>query len=85
MAALTREQLIGCPDPDKAREVRVTRVKLYPQVAHPGPAWRWLYCYRVDGGPEREYGTGLVDTRRWLKRTFPNATVVEAWTAGETK
>ena len=75
----TREEIIGCPDPAAAKEVRVTRSKLYPQPARPGPAWYWLYCYTVDGGPEREYGQGLADTRRWLKRNFPNATIIETW------
>ena len=31
--------------------VIITRAQLYPEVAHPGPAWRWTYDYTVDGGP----------------------------------
>jgi hypothetical protein len=77
--AVTREWMLGHPNPEQAREIRVSRTQLYPQVAHPGPAWRWLYTYTADGGPRREYGTGLADTRRFLRKTFPNAAVIETW------
>lgn len=75
----TREWIVGHASPESASEVKVERVKLYPQVAHAGPAWRWLYVYSADGGPAREYGTGLADARRYLKRVFPNAKVIETW------
>lgn len=81
MKPLTREQIIGCDDPENAKEVLVTREKNYPVIARRGPAWTWSYCYRVDGGPERSYGKGLDDTRRWLRRTFPNAQIIETWKA----
>lgn len=77
--AITPEWMAGHPDPAQALEVKLYRARLYPQVAHPGPAWRWMYLWRADGGPEREYGTGLVDCRRAVRRLFPNATVVETW------
>lgn len=77
--ALTREQIIGHPNPTAAVTVEATRVKRYPVVAHPGPQWVWLYQYRADGGPRRTWGTGVADFRRWLRRTFPNAAIVETW------
>lgn len=82
--AITREELIGASHPERVSEVKVFRYRRYPQVARPGPAWVWLYSYKtvdpVDGiGPEREYGTGLADTRSWLKRTFPAAKIAETW------
>lgn len=79
--AITREWLLGHPEPAKAEQVKLDRVRLYPQVAHPGPAWQWLYVYTADAGPEREYGTGLTDARRFVRRNFPNAAVTEVWKA----
>lgn len=75
----TAEWMAGHPNPAEAVEVRLYRVQLYPQVAHPGPAWRWMYTWRADGGPEREYGTGLTDAHRAVRRLFPKARIVDTW------
>ncbi|MEU7631672.1 hypothetical protein AB0C34_17040 [Nocardia sp. NPDC049220] len=72
MASLIREQIIGCDDPENAKQVRVTREKNYPMITQQGPAWTWVYSYQVDGGPERCYGKGLYDTHRRVRCTFPN-------------
>lgn len=77
--SLTREWLLGHPNPAEAQVVRLTRHRLYPVVAHPGPAWRWLYSYQADDGPIREYGTGLTDAIRCVRRVFPNAKVIKTW------
>lgn len=76
---ITREWMVGSPDPEAVHTVTLTRVRLYPVVAHPGPAWRWLYKYTPDNGLRREYGTGLQDARAYVRRVFPHATIVEAW------
>lgn len=60
-------------------EIIVTRSRLYPVVARPGPAWRWTYHYRVDGGPLAQYGPGLVSLRRMLAKFYPNARITESW------
>ena len=61
--------------------VVITRSQLYPEVAHPGPAWRWSYDYTVDGGPLCQYGTGLTSLRRMLREKFGarNVDIVETW------
>lgn len=56
----------------------ITRAKLYPVVARPGPAWQWTYSYTVDGGPPRTYGTGLASLRRMLREKF-GTPGKEAW------
>ncbi|MGW1436792.1 hypothetical protein ACWD7M_16275 [Streptomyces griseus] len=59
-------------------DVVITRAKLYPEVAHAGPAWRWTYNYTVDGGPVCQYGPGLESLRSMLRRKFGTAGR-EAW------
>ncbi|MDH6141129.1 hypothetical protein P3T35_003142 [Kitasatospora sp. GP30] len=61
--------------------VVITRSQLYPEVARPGPAWRWTYDYTVDGGPVCQYGTGLASLRRMLREKFGarNVDIVETW------
>ncbi|WP_108934514.1 hypothetical protein [Streptomyces ardesiacus] len=59
--------------------VTITRHKLYPEVARPGPAWRWSYNYRVDGGPVCQYGPGLVSLRDMLRFKFRDVRIVETW------
>jgi hypothetical protein len=57
----------------------VTRAKLYPSVARPGPAWRWTYSYATDNAAPVDYGTHLASLRGMLKRRYPGATVVCEW------
>lgn len=59
-------------------DVVITRAKLYPAVARPGPAWQWTYRYTVDGGPVCQYGTGLASLRRMLRERF-GTPGKEAW------
>jgi hypothetical protein len=63
-------------------EIIITRDKLYPAVSRPGPAWRWIYSYAVDGAPV-EYGTSLASLRGMLRRRFPAHTVRTGWTNGD--
>lgn len=77
--SITREWLIGSPDADAARKVTLTRSRLYPLPARRGPAWYWLYAYQTDNGVLREFGQSVGDITRFVKRTFPNATIVRAW------
>ena len=58
--------------------VVISRAKLYPEVARPGPAWRWSYTYSVDGGPRCQYGPGLASLRDRLRRKY-GTPGVEAW------
>lgn len=62
-----------------ATKVVLTRHKLYPVVARPGPAWRWTYSYQVDNAPPLGYGTGLRSLREMVKRRYPGAVIHEAW------
>lgn len=58
----------------------ITRAKLYPEVARPGPAWVWTYNYYVDGGPPCQWGPGLVSLRDRLRRKYgTTARIVEKW------
>ncbi|MFJ4902943.1 DUF6011 domain-containing protein [Streptomyces sp. NPDC088727] len=60
--------------------VVLTRSKLYPEIARPGPAWRWSYNYTVNGGPNCQYGTGLTSLRDMLRRKFGRTVrIVEEW------
>lgn len=60
--------------------VLITRAKLYPEVARPGPAWQWSYNYFVNGGPVCQYGPGLTSLRRMLREKFGrNVEIVKAW------
>jgi hypothetical protein len=60
--------------------VVITRSKLYPEVALPGPAWRWTYSYAVDGGPAIGYGTGLASLRDRLRVKFGrDVQITQAW------
>lgn len=77
--SITREWLIGSPDAGAVRAILITRNKLYPCVARPGPAWRWVYTYTPDNGVPREYGTGITELRGFLKRTFPHASIATDW------
>lgn len=58
--------------------ILITRARLYPVVARPGPAWQWSYAYTVDGGPRCQYGPGLVSLRRMLREKF-GTTGTETW------
>lgn len=64
---------------EQKQTIRIERYKLYPVVSRPGPAWQWAYDYRIDGGPNCQYGTGLASLRSMLKRRFPKAEIVESW------
>lgn len=56
--------------------ITVTRYRL----GDPGRPWRWAYNYVVSGDPRTcQYGSGLVDLRAMLRRTYPGATIVETW------
>lgn len=60
-------------------KITATRDKLYPCVARPGPAWQWIYSYRIDDQPAVTYGTHAASFRGMLRRNFPDATVVFEW------
>lgn len=67
----------------KSTVITVSRARLYPVVALPGPTWRWTYAYEVEGDPVvKQYGTGLASLRSMLKCHFPGCTIVESWKAG---
>jgi hypothetical protein len=61
-------------------EVRITRSQLVPT---PGrgyrAAWKWTYCYSVDGAPVLQFGTGLADLRSLLRRKYPTAKIIKNW------
>jgi hypothetical protein len=61
-------------------DILITRAKLYPEVARPGPAWVWSYNYYVDGGPVCQWGTGLASLRRRLREKYgTTARIREEW------
>lgn len=64
-------------------DIVITRAKLYPEVARPGPAWVWSYDYYVDGGPVCQYGPGLISLRAMLRERF-GTSGREMWKAKET-
>lgn len=61
------------------RTATVTRSKVYPSKAHPGPAWRWQHTVTVTGEPYPFAQEALGSTLAWIKRRFPDARVVLAW------
>ncbi len=85
----------GTPDKDvQMNTVTITRAKSYPQRAHPGPAWVWLYTvsggiwFDLTGAPRTEdaSGTGIGWARTNARKRAANAgafTVVEAWNKDE--
>lgn len=67
---------------DEKPTIVIERWKLTPSpVRSYRVDWKWTYTYRVDGGPECQYGPGLGDLRSMLKRKFPGASIVETWKA----
>lgn len=65
---------------DEQTTIVIERFKLLPSpVRSYVHAWKWTYNYRVDGGPECQYGPGLTELRSMLKRKFPGARIVESW------
>ena len=59
--------------------VMITRAKLYPVVARPGPAWRWSYSYSIDGASAIGYGTGLASLRDMLRHKLGKARITTDW------
>jgi len=61
----------------------ITRKQNFPSVARPGPAWRWVYSYSINGARPVEYGTGLASLRRMLREKFDvaPASITEDWSA----
>jgi hypothetical protein len=82
---VTRHSTGTCPAPpgpaaDGTPAVLITRSRLYPEVARPGPAWRWTYEYAVNGAPAIGYGTGLASLRDMLRRKYGRRVrIVEGW------
>lgn len=65
---------------DEPTTIVIERFKLLPSPVRAYVyAWKWTYNYRVNNGPECQYGPGLVDLRSMLKRKFPGAQIVETW------
>ncbi|MDQ1041514.1 hypothetical protein QFZ75_008016 [Streptomyces sp. V3I8] len=68
------------PAADGTPHVLITRARLYPEVARPGPAWVWSYNYHVDGGPVCQYGPGLDSLRSRLRQKFgSDVRITEEW------
>jgi hypothetical protein len=65
---------------EEQHDILITRARLYPEVARPGPAWVWTYNYYVDGGPPCQWGPGLASLRDRLRRKYgATARVREEW------
>lgn len=64
--------------PDVA-SVTITRDKLYPCVARPGPEWRWIYSVSIDGSDPLTCDTSLKHTERVVRKKYPNAVTHRAW------
>ena len=73
---ITHEWMLGHADPKSVTEVRITRYELRSNL-HPGKSL--AYGYAAKGGLYRDYGTGIAACRRFLRRNFPNARVIETW------
>lgn len=63
--------------------VIITRERNYPTVAHPGPAWVYLYTIAVPGDVYPMKGTGIGWARRMAKARAEELgrKVIEAWAA----
>ena len=60
--------------------ITVTRSKLYPCQAHPGPAWTWHYEVTIPGEPHTFGGTAMGWVRWLCKSKAPGRRVVLTWT-----
>ena len=59
-------------------EITITRSKIYPRPARVGYAWYWLYMVVGPDGYRSER-RGLVDSRSWAKKRWPNIPINEVW------
>jgi hypothetical protein len=71
-----------CPNCRRELEtntVVITRDKVYPSRAHPGPAWKWVYTVTVPGEQYAFSGEGLNWAKGIAKTKAPTMRVVLAW------
>lgn len=57
----------------------ITRTRVYPSVAHPGPAWKWVYTVAIPGEPYTFAGEGLHWVQWLAKKKAPEMPIVYAW------
>lgn len=56
----------------------ISRERVYPLPARPGPAWYWVYAVRIDGDGDVYKGRGL-SWARDLARRKGATLIVEDW------
>ena len=76
--SITREWMLGHAHPEAVEVVTIHRYRLGSDLHALGPL-RLAYGYKAEGGLRRDYGPGLESVRRFVRRNFPNASVVETW------
>jgi hypothetical protein len=59
--------------------VTISREKNFPSVAHPGPAWVYLYTVTIPGLPYPFKGKGIGWARQIAKQHGKNLPIVETW------
>lgn len=59
--------------------ITITRSRIYPLPARPGPAWYWVY--NVDVVDTHAIGTfdHLGSLLSYLKRRYPGCSIVKSW------
>lgn len=66
-----------------AETITVTRTKVYPCRAHPGPAWTWAYTVSIPGEPHTFDGELMSWVKTLCKSKRPDLRIVYAWKAGQ--
>ena len=75
--SITREWMLGNADSNTVTLVTISRYRLGSDL-YRGTVWAYDYISN-NGGLHRDYGKGLANVRQFVKRNFPNATIVEDW------
>ena len=62
-----------------AETIVVTRIRVYPRPARPGPAWNWNYTVAIPGEPHTFAGDSLSWVRALCKRKRPDLAIAYEW------
>lgn len=74
--SVTREWLLGHAHPQSVELVTINRYRLGSDLTRRTSV---AYNYTPAGGLRRDYGPGIDALRRFIRRNFPAARVVETW------
>jgi hypothetical protein len=62
-----------------ADTITVSRTKVYPRPARPGPAWKWIYTVAIPGESHTFSGDSLSWVLWLCKRKAPDLRIVLDW------